>query len=97
MIFKGFSNTHKQYLNIIFSPFRILKYEDTMKPFPKMQCCPLTTFLQKCAPQMVSVKNRCHSNKYPKGSKLWMVTKPIITRTISEIIMQGMEQFVALG
>ncbi len=56
MIFKGFSNTHRQYLNIIFSRFRKLKNENTVKTFSTMQC-PLTTFLQKCAPQIVSVKH----------------------------------------
>ncbi len=38
MIFKGVSITHKQYLNIIFSYFRKLKYENTMNIFSKMQC-----------------------------------------------------------
>ncbi len=46
MIFKGLCNTHKQYLNIIFSPFRKLKYENAMKSFSKVKC-PTNSFSLK--------------------------------------------------
>ncbi len=69
MIFKGLSNIHKQYLNIIFSPFKNRITKITRKRSQNANA-PQTAFLEKFAPEMVSVKIRCYSNKYPRGSKL---------------------------